>query len=192
MKVPGFVTMVRHLFYIKMKNITFLLIFLVSAPFFMAAQDMSKFYISSPRADGILYFVMPQKMPYEKKQSNPRKELSYDFTFVDEDSVTMLATITSAEAFVPAAIKITADNNEVECPVSLLFCDPEKSHWVTRVKCTMSYDQWTKIVQSNSSPRFDFVNDDSGIVYYYSSKDWRKLREKYVKLLTTVKLNNKK
>lgn len=158
----------------------------------VSAQDMSKFYIATPHADGILYFVMPQRMPYEKGQSNPKKELSYDFTFVDEDSVTMLATITSNDAFVPLSVKIQADSSIIECPVSLLFCDPEKSHWISRIRCSISYHDWKQIFQSSMVPCFDFINDKSHIIYRYSDKNWRKLREKYTKLLTTVALNKDK
>lgn len=174
-----------------MKNIFLLFLFFLCA-LNVSAQDMSKFYISTQRADGILYFVMPQRMPYEKGQSNPKKELSYDFTFVDEDSVTMLATITSNNAFVPLSIRIQSDSSVVECPVSLLFCDPVKSHWITRIRCTMSHNEWNQVVQSTDAPSFDFLNDKSHIVYRYSDKYWHKLREKYIKLLTTVSLNKDK
>ncbi len=165
----------------------------------VSSQNIDKFYIQSPHKDGLLYFVFPQKMSVQKEAEYIcKKPLSYDYTYLDaNDSVTVLMTLFTSEAFIPEQIHISINNGStvIDRNTEMLFTEPEKGNWKIRIKTNISLEEWTNIYQSSIStpPIFSFSAQGKTFIpsYQDNSKRWKKVSSKFRRLLKLITINRK-
>lgn len=181
-----------------MNKILSILVFLVSFTY-INAQDITKFYKQSIHTEGLLYFVYPQKMSIKKGESSNicKKDLSYDYTYLDsKDSVTILMTITTSVPYKPDCIEITYNSGTQKSSVSgnteILYVESQKKNWITRVRTTIGYSDWTNIYKSPTPITVSFSSDTDKqkIEYMDSQKRWKKVSMKFIRLFQLIDYNN--
>ena len=88
------------------------------------AQNPDRFCIQTLHPEGVLYFVLPRKMP--EMNGICRKPLYYDYTYLDaRDSVSLLMTVTAGRPLVVDSLQITTSLKEYRHRLERIYCTKE-------------------------------------------------------------------
>ena len=179
--------------FVTMKKLLFAL-FALGFCLTASADKFEKFYRQSLHAEGLLYFVLPQKMAVLGAQEISYAPLTYDYTCLDSrDSVSLLATLTTGEVFRPDSLHITAVSCEISCPVEVIYYQPAKKQWECRLRVTIPYEQWEAMYASTEPFVFEFSSPQNGARISFSDtpRKWPKIRSNFLRLQEMIRLNKK-
>jgi len=151
-------------------------------------------FVQRQTAKGWLFHIFSQKMPSLDKKS---KDLKYDFTYLQEtDSVTLLASMVTESSCRPDSLIITYCGNIYSTPAELLYLTPKKDKFDIRVKAAIPYEVWHNIYTC-AKPfilQYTMRKGDTLDTYAfgYNCKKWKSNREKYYRIINSIKINTDK
>ena len=150
------------------------------------AGDISKLYKTHITVEGMIYFIMPQKMP-RATTSKALKDLSYDVTsLVTTDSVTVLSTIITERPMTDTLLTITSGSKTVTVPFTYIFREHGKKGCVNRATFSMARADFRQLYDASGPFVIDFGSD-----YRFSPKKgkWEKQRQQILSILNMIELN---
>lgn len=132
-------------------------------------------YASRITSDGTIFFINPQTLG---KHVNIQR-FEYDITLLSwTDSVTINFTIESSLMNAPENLRIISGDRVYQCEnSSVLFIDIKKQHYLIRVTSTFSTQELEAIIESTSSPVFEFTQNGIREAAAYTDKAWKKERK---------------
>lgn len=161
------------------------------------AQDLKKFYIQTLHAEGMLYFVFPQKMPEVKEgKRGCREDLSYDYTYLDaRDSVSLLMTTFTEPIFNADSVRIGFPSGEQKAiATEMIYCQSTQKGWECRLRCTLHYNDWLRMYHGAQPFTLTLAAKGSDWQPCFGDKPgkWAKLSTRFIRLQEIIRLNRKK
>lgn len=165
-----------------MKRI-FVLLWVGLACIIACGQSASGRYASRMTMDGMLYFIMPQKLT----ETQGVKKFEYDVTCLSwSDTLTVNFTFRSKSMSNLTGLVLTSGSQNIEClNYKPLFVDIVKSGYEIRITALFSVEDFTGLLDSQHPLGFCFYQDGIREEACYSKKAWRADR---VKLLDIFRL----
>ncbi len=154
---------------------------MATSQLFAASPSGSK-YFSRMTNDGMLFFIMPQKV----KALEGIKSFEYDVTLLTwNDSITLNFTYKSNTMDSPQDLYIkSGDYTYKSSKCDLLFVDIVKNGYEIRLSSKFLYSDFEKIVKNDIPPVFCFHQNGEQKSATFSHKAWKKERDILGKILT--------
>ncbi len=150
--------------------------------------NVAKMYRVASTENGLLYFILPQKMP-RNSGSQAKKDLLFDVTcLAATDSVSVTSTLYCANAYQGTTATITAVGEEPIRPsVEVIYCDLMKKGYVNRLRFMLHRDQFKKLFNAPASFVLDF---GQGSTFSYSKSKWEKMKGIMNQIITVIDINS--
>ena len=154
------------------------------------AQNPDRFCIQTLHPEGVLYFVLPRKMP--EMNGICRKPLYYDYTNMDaSDSVSLLMTVTAGRPLVVDSLQITTSLKEYRHRLERIYCKPVKRGWEYRFRSTIDYKEWERMYRESEPFILTLSSTKENLRLDFSDvpRKWEKIRNDFIDLQTLIQLN---
>lgn len=139
--------------------------------------------------NGILYFILPDKMPRHGGVS-AKKNMLYDLTCLSTgDSVSVTATVwTKQPCRLMHAGIITAENMRMHNDVETIFVEADKAGYKNRIRFKMAWDEFKCLYASPVPFIVEFSNQ---ISFAFTPKKWNAKRTEMNTIINIIELNRK-
>lgn len=160
-----------------------LILLIFNLPLF--GQSAENRYHSRMTQDGVLFFIMPQKL----HDLQGMKKFEYDMTLLNwTDSATINFTFESNSISIPTGLTIKNNTESIVCrSYSPLFIDLKKNHYEIRITAKFSINEVDSFIESTTPPRFCFMQDNQLMSASYRAGAWKKDRIKLQKIFQLYK-----
>lgn len=160
---------------------------IVFASMNIMGQSATGRYVSRMSQDGMIYFIMPQKISH----CSEIKRFEYDMTCLSwTDSVTVNFTFKSKSVDKPTHLKIESCGVSYICEnYSLLFTDIVRGGYEIRVTSKFPLIDIEKIILCDESPIFSFTQDGITRTAAYSKGAWKKDKKKLQDIFNIFRLS---
>ncbi len=151
-----------------------------------AAQNLSKYYVSSVQPTGILYFILPQT-----NFNNPdtKKDFIIDVTYLNsKDSATVNFTFLDKENINPETITIAYSSWKYQTPVKRIYVDTEKDQWRYRYTFSIPFDQLVLFYKAKD-PAITLSTGSAHVVSVKTVKQWEKNAEINNRIVQIIQKN---
>ena len=164
---------------------------------FVSAQNIEGFYQQAAHAEGLLYFVFPQKMRNHDSGRDvnlSNKPLLYDYTYLDtQDDVTLLITITTVAPFLPDSLVVFTGKEDLflKWKTEVLYVQTRGKQWEVRTKTQLTFDEWCAIYLLRVVPQYVFVSMDKSCMTFHqdNKREWDKIAARFRKLHNLIQIN---
>lgn len=158
-----------------MRNLLCFFITLI-VPISLFSQSAHGRYASRITPDGTIFFIEPKGLNIKSNI----KRFEYDMTLLSwTDSVTLNFTVESFEMFAPEDFKILCGDNTYSADeFSVLFIDIKKGHYEIRITSKFSFLCLSKMLESEVSPVFAFMQNGVLRKASYKKSEWKKEQKK--------------
>lgn len=119
--------------------------------------NIAKMYKTHLTERGMVYFIMPQKMPKAAK-STAQKDLLFDITcLAQNDSVSITATVWATQAVTDSMATVClADGTTMSFPVEFLYRELRKKGYESRIRINMLKSQFREMFNGETPFMLDF------------------------------------
>lgn len=158
------------------------------------AANIENKFIHRTGQEGSVYFIFSQPMPLQSATARCDKKMVYDCTYVEQtDSVTVLATLTTADSYMPQGAVMVSPcvDKEITVPVEMLYVKPRKGRYVYRLRFVMPFAEFIEVFECSVAPKLTYRFDRADYSYEYGAKEWSKRAGDMRQIVNLIKMNKK-
>lgn len=160
----------------------------------LCTAGINSMYVQKHGDNGWLFHIFSQKMPSKDKKAG---NLEYDYTYLEQtDSVTLLSTIISKNAFRPVTATISYCDTQYSVKTDLVFLRPKGKKFEIRTGIVIPFDVWEAMYMCPQPFTLTYAMkyDDTPtyITFGYNTDKWRGNSRKIRQIISTIKVNTGK